>query len=163
MSLYEPIVQAIGVNVNPLEPDNFCPVARNPIRADARLTGKGGRMAGFTRADGETYSPEDRQIALEVWAFEADRNAAKTSAMLAELHDLEIKPATIRQWAHRHDWDVKAADLFRSLSPKLYERAAFMLMRAAVPAARYVLDVTEGRATPDKVRLAAADSALNRT
>lgn len=112
---------------------------------------------------GPARPEEERQLALEVWAFEADRNAAATSRILAESHELEIPAATIRAWANRYDWEAKASDLFRTLTPHLYERAAFLLMRAALPAARYILDVTEGKAKPDKTRLAAADSALNRT
>ncbi len=115
------------------------------------------------------HSQEDRDLALQVWAFYADRNATRTAAMLAEEHGVVIPARTLRQWAQDNTWLDRAQELYRQQAPDLFDQTRFTLVAAGPHSSRYLFDcvrlLPDGSyavAKPDRARVAAAFGNLDR-
>ncbi|HXG72798.1 MAG TPA: hypothetical protein VNJ04_19560 [Gemmatimonadaceae bacterium] len=116
------------------------------------------------------YSDHVKELALQVWAFGADRNAVKTARMLADDHGEVVPVERIREWSRVHKWLQRAEDLYRDQAPALYDQTKFTLVASAPDAARYLHGCVNERPdgsyripNPDRMRILAADSILNRT
>ncbi len=122
-----------------------------------------------TDPHGIRYSDDDKAVALQVWAFLADRSPRKTSDILQERHGIAIPAKRISEWARTADWHTEAQALYRDQAPDLFDQAKFTLTAAGPGAARYLHDVTHKgpdgayiEATPDRVRMQAAFGILDR-
>jgi hypothetical protein len=94
---------------------------------------------------GHRFSDDIRQLAYEIWLWEAGRNATRTQHLLAQecraaneeqidnntgeitlVDDESLPIPTIRQvqrWVKDHDWEGRADDDVARVAPRLYKRS----------------------------------------
>lgn len=92
----------------------------------------------------------------------ADRSPTKTVAKLRDEFDIELSADVVRKWSQRHEWAKKAVDLFHETAPTYFERVRSGLVGSGSAAYRYLYDVLEGRAEPDRVKAMVAFGVLDR-
>lgn len=99
-----------------------------------------------------TYTEEERNTALQVWAFLADRKPGRTADILQDEYGIAVPAKRIGEWARNYDWHAKTQELYRDTAPGMFDQTRFTLTAAGPVAARYLYDVVAGVAEPDKVR-----------
>ncbi len=112
---------------------------------------------------GAHYSDFDRETALQVWTFEADRRPGKTAGILEDSYGISVPAKRISAWSRDYDWHTQADELYRAVAPDMFDRGKYTLVAAIAPAARYLSDVAAGRARPDRDRQQACRDILDRT
>lgn len=94
--------------------------------------------------DGEDWGQDVQSLAYQVWAFQADRVAAKTARILADVHGYPVPARTVQRWAKDRDWLGALSGSLRDLSPGVFERTKFDLLRASEAGGRYLRDILAG-------------------
>lgn len=116
--------------------------------------------------------PDEKEIAFQVWAFLAGRNAARTAEILASppgemeqfnREPVEIPARTIRDWVHRYHWHEKAEQRLKEAAPAIHNQVVQETIIASLQSIQHLRDIVEGKVeASDKVRLDAAKSILDR-
>jgi hypothetical protein len=111
---------------------------------------------------GNRYSADLKQLAYEIWLWEAGRSATRTQVLLAEecrkqaeeaidpdsgeilsIDEESISIPTIRQvqrWVKDGDWEQRADDDVARVAPRLYKRANARLFTALPLAQKWDFD-----------------------
>ena len=105
---------------------------------------------------------DERETVFQTWCMLADRSPTRTAAKVRDEFGIEISADLVRKWSKRHDWDLRARELFEQTAPTFFERTRAALMAAGPPAATYILDVASGNVSGDKVRMIASIAAVDR-
>lgn len=111
------------------------------------------------------YPEEVKELAYQVWAFAAGRDAKRTHASLTagEHGDpVEVSYQAIAYWAREYAWASRAERDMQSIAPDLRYQAFSELMFAGLDGARYIRQVNAGAIDPDKLRLTSSIAAVDR-
>lgn len=112
------------------------------------------------------------EYARQIWTYLAGGNAERTARILAEppgeREDMErdtfkISPRTIRYWATHFRWADQADQELKNLAPAIHNHVTRELISASVEGSTYLRQVIAGEIEPNKNRLVATLSALDRT
>ena len=117
------------------------------------------RLMPVVTEDGEV---DTRETVFQVWALLADRSPTRTARRVGEEFGLHVSPDVVRKWSTRHDWDLKARELFEQTAPTYFGRTRAALVGGVPEAAGYLVDVAAGRALADRVRVIASAAVLDR-
>jgi hypothetical protein len=115
---------------------------------------------------GHRFSDDIRQLAYEIWAWEADRNATRTQQILAEecrsLAEAGIDPSSgeimsideesipiptarqVQRWARDGDWAQRSVADMARIAPKRYQDANTRLFAGLPQAQKVLYDIIYG-------------------
>jgi hypothetical protein len=115
---------------------------------------------------GHRFSDDIRQLAYEIWAWEADRNATRTQQILAEecrsLAEAGIDPISgeilsideesipiptarqVQRWAKDGDWAQRSVADMARIAPKRYQDANTRLFAGLPQAQKVLYDIIYG-------------------
>lgn len=98
------------------------------------------------RDTGTRYPDETKELAYQLWAFLAGRNASEVSRMLAtEEHGAVTVPReTVAYWAREYGWAARVDRELESIAPDLRRQAFSELLIAGHEATRYLREVMRG-------------------
>lgn len=117
---------------------------------------------GETATTAIAHPEETRELAYQLWAFIAGRNAARVAALLAQDHDTAVPERTVQYWANHYNWAQRASEDVARIAPDLRYQAFSELLFAGLDGARYIRRVNAGEEQPDKVRAQLAIAAVDR-
>ena len=106
------------------------------------VASKTDNMGNF--GSGFRWSDDVKELAFQVWAFRADRDAVKTTRLLNSTHDVAVNVDTVRRWVRSADWHGRLQGTLRDVAPAIYEHSKFDLLRAAEAGGRYLRDILAG-------------------
>ncbi len=88
-------------------------------------------------ARGTRYTDEQKEIAYKVWAFQANRNAAKTARLLATMEDdsFTVTRRSVYDWSKEFHWEDRANRDLYSAAPSLRFKTQTALILSAPQAA----------------------------
>jgi hypothetical protein len=111
------------------------------------------------------YPDETKELAYQLWAFAAARNASEVARLLADgEYGIDDPPPirTVTHWVTEHGWADRATRDVQSIAPDLRHQAFSELLFAGLDGARYIRRVNAGKEAPDKVRAMLAVAAVDR-
>lgn len=129
---------------------------RQEQEAITRLRSIEGRRAG-------EWPDSVRELAFELWAYKHAGNCEKTAEAIAKGPDGYPVPArTIREWATAHNWAERKITKMAEWAPAIREQVVTEVIAGSIDAIAYVRAIVSGEEEPDKVRLTAAMTVLDR-
>jgi len=90
------------------------------------------------------YGEEERELAFQVWAYQASRNVVHTARLLLEQHELDIPRRTIQDWVEKGQWAIKRADSLRQLAPDLDQHVSLEIKLGSVDGVHLLRKVVQG-------------------
>jgi hypothetical protein len=110
------------------------------------------------------HPDESRDMAYQLWAFVAGRNATEVARLLAsDAYGSHTVPArTVQHWASTEGWAERARDDVHRIAPDIRYQTFSELMFGALDGARYIRQVSAGSIDADKLRLTASIAAVDR-
>lgn len=117
-----------------------------------------------TSKHAQRYPEEVKELAYQLWAFVASRNASEVVRRLAteEHGGHDVPYQTVAYWVREYGWADRAARDVDSIAPDLRHQVFSELLFAGLEGAKYIRKVIDGDEHPDKVRVAAAIGAVDR-
>jgi len=139
------------------------------MTGDLRIVTAREQRFGPHEAGRNTYTPEQRRWAFELYATDCNRNVAAVYRRLTEdynANDPELMPnvtlQTLKRWKVVDEWDRRFLDDFRKMHPHLYQKTVAALGMAAERAVQTLVEIMENPAALDMARVQAAKEILGR-
>lgn len=85
---------------------------------------------------GEKHDEETRELAYQVWAFEAGRSVNQTRAALLQSYDLDIPIRTLYDWRTRYSWPARVDADLAAVAPDIRRQTVGELIMGALEGAR---------------------------
>jgi hypothetical protein len=99
-----------------------------------------------------------RDLAYQVWAWEAEENCA------AVAHRLDVEPRTVQRWAKDDGWRLRKEEERAELTPANARYVTALVLGNAAPKAAAKLEaMIDGTIPPDKTMAAICQIVLDRT
>jgi hypothetical protein len=115
---------------------------------------------------GEKHDEETRELAYQVWAFEAGRKPAQTRAVLLQSYETDVPLRTIHDWVKRYSWAERVDADLAAIAPDIRRQTIAEIILGSLEGARLlrrsVQDGVEREERPDKVQVTAALGLLDR-
>lgn len=111
---------------------------------------------------GHIWPQTTRDYAYELWALDEAGDCTRIAARLNAEGYGDVPARTVRHWRDVDAWDHRLAEAAVASFPITGRRIAIRLMLSADDGAGYVQRVNAGTEPPNKLRLAAAQLALDR-
>lgn len=91
---------------------------------------------------------ELRELAFEIWAFQANRRMKRVQEELAD-RGYEVEEAELNRWAAEGEWAINVRSKLEMVIPDLENRTWTSMALAEEQAANYLFAVTSGNMWPE--------------
>lgn len=97
--------------------------------------------------DPTAYAVNVRDLAYQVWAYEAGRNVVQTMRILGTNYQEDVKRTTLQYWKAADEWETKRLTQLRAIAPDLEFVTKLELKLGAHDGALLLRRIVQGDAT----------------